>query len=83
MTEPEIYDALNQVFRQVLEDETIVLTKDTTAEDVDGWDSMNHIFIVAELEKRFGLKFRAAEMEELKNAGELVSLLRQKLDKKG
>jgi acyl carrier protein len=83
MTEPEIYDALNHVFRQVLEDETIVLTKDMTAEDVDGWDSMNHIFIVAELEKRFGLKFRAAEMEELKNVGELVSLLRQKLDKKG
>lgn len=83
MTEPEIYDALNQVFRQVLEDDTIVLTKDTTAEDVDGWDSMNHIFIVAELEKRFGLKFRAAEMEELKNVGELASLLREKLDKKG
>jgi acyl carrier protein len=82
MTEPEIYDALNQVFRQVLEDDTIVLTRDTTAEDVDGWDSMNHIFIVAELEKRFGLKFRAAEMEELKNVGELVALLRQKLDKK-
>jgi acyl carrier protein len=83
MTEPGIYDALNQVFRQVLEDDTIVLTKDTTAEDVDGWDSMNHIFIVAELEKRFGLKFRAAEMEELKNVGELVTLLREKLDKKG
>jgi acyl carrier protein len=78
MTEPEIYDALNQVFRQVLEDATIVLT----AEDVEGWDSMNHIFIVAELEKRLGLKFKAAEMEELKNAGELMSLLRQKLDKK-
>ena len=82
MTEPEIYDALNQVFRQVLEDDAIVLHADTTAEDVDGWDSMNHIFIVAELEKRFGLKFRAAEMEELKNVGELMSLLRQKLDQK-
>jgi len=74
---------VNQVFRQVLEDETIVLTADTTAEDVEGWDSMNHIFIVVELEKRFGLKFKAAEMEELKNVGELVSLLHQKLDGKG
>jgi acyl carrier protein len=83
MTEPEIYDALNQVFRQVLEDDTIVLTKDTTAADVDGWDSMTHILIVAELEKRFGLKFRAAEMEELKNVSELATLLRGKLDKKG
>jgi acyl carrier protein len=82
MTEAEIYDELTQVFRQVLENDTIVLNADTTAEDVEGWDSMNHIFIVAELEKRFGLKFRAAEMEELKNVGELMSLLRQKLDKK-
>jgi len=80
MTEPEIYNALNQVFRAVLEDDTIALTPQTTAEDVDGWDSMNHIFIVAELEKRLGLKFKAAEMEELKNVGELAALVHQKLD---
>lgn len=79
MTEPELYDALNQVFRQVLEDDTLVLTPETTADNVDGWDSMNHIFIVVELEKRFGVKFQAAEMEELKNVGELVALVREKL----
>jgi acyl carrier protein len=79
MTEPEIYDALNQVFRQVLEDDAIALTPAMTAEDVDGWDSMNHIFIVVELEKRFGVKFQAAEMEEMRNVGELAALVRQKL----
>ncbi len=79
MTDPELYDALNQVFRQVLEDDTLVLTPETTADDVEGWDSMNHIFIVVELEKRFGVKFQAAEMEELKNVGELVTLLKEKL----
>ncbi len=79
MTEPEIYDALNQVFRNVLEDDSISLTPQTTAEDVENWDSMNHIFIVVELEKRFGVKFHAAEMEELKNVGELVSLLEDRL----
>jgi acyl carrier protein len=79
MTEPELFDALNQVFRQVLEDDTLVLTPETTADDVEGWDSMNHIFIVVELEKRFGVKFQAAEMEELKNVGELVTLLHEKL----
>ena len=79
MTEAEIYDALNQVFRNVLEDDSISLTPQTTAEDVENWDSMNHIFIVVELEKRFGVKFHAAEMEELKNVGELVSLLEDRL----
>jgi acyl carrier protein len=83
MTEAEIYDALNAVFRQVLEDDSIELTPATTAEDVEGWDSMNHIFIVVELEKRFGVKFQAAEMEELKNVGELAHLVQQKLAKKG
>ena len=83
MTEAELYDTLTAVFRQVLEDDTIELTPTTTAEDVDGWDSMNHIFIVVELEKRLGVKFQAAEMEELKNVGELVSLVQHKLAKRG
>ena len=83
MTDAEIYAALNDVFRQVLEDDSIELTPSTTAEDVDGWDSMNHIFIVVELEKRFGVKFQAAEMEELKNVGELAGLVREKVAKRG
>lgn len=83
MTDAEIYDELNVVFRQVLEDDTIELTPATTADDVEGWDSMNHIFIVVELEKRFGVKFQAAEMEELKNVGELATLVEQKLAKRG
>ena len=82
MTDAEIYEQLNVVFRQVLEDESISLTPDMTADDVEGWDSMNHIFIVVELEKRFGVKFQAAEMEELKNVGELAGLVKQKLAKR-
>lgn len=82
MTDAEIYDTLNAVFRQVLEDDTITLTPNTTAEDVEEWDSMNHIFIVVELEKVFGVKFQAAEMEELKNVGELAELVKQKLAKR-
>lgn len=79
MTDPELYTELNLIFRRVLENETIALTESTTADEVDGWDSLNHIFIVVELEKRFGVKFHAAEMEELKNVGELTALLRRKL----
>lgn len=81
MNDAEIYETLTTVFRQVLEDDSIELTPETTADDVDGWDSMNHIFIVVELEKRFGVKFQAAEMEELKNVGELAGLIKQKLAK--
>jgi acyl carrier protein len=79
MTDPELYTALNDIFRQVLGDDEIDLKPSMTAEDVDGWDSMNHIFIVVEIEKRFGVKFQAAEMEELKNVGELAALVRTKV----
>ena len=79
MTEAEMYIELQEVFCNVLEDESITLTSATTADDLDGWDSMNHIFIVVELEKRFSVKFQAAEMEELKNVGELAALLHQKI----
>ena len=82
MTDEEIQTTLTKVFRQVLEDDTLVLTPDMTAEDVEGWDSMNHIFIVVELEKQFGIKFQAAEMEELKNVGELSTLVKHKLAKR-
>jgi acyl carrier protein len=83
MTEPELYAGLNDIFRQVLDDGTIALRPEMTAEDVAGWDSMNHIFIVVEIEKRFGIKFHAAEMEELKNVGELTALVRQKVARTG
>jgi acyl carrier protein len=79
MTDAELYAGLNEIFRQVLDDESIDLKPSMTAEDVDGWDSMNHIFIVVEIEKRFGVKFQAAEMEELKNVGELGALVREKV----
>lgn len=82
MTDADINAVLTETFRKVLEDDTLELTPETTAEDVEGWDSMNHIFIVVELEKQFGIKFHAAEMEELKNIGELHTLVKQKLARK-
>jgi acyl carrier protein len=58
MTDQELYAGLNEIFRQVLDDDSIDLKPSMTADDVDGWDSMNHIFIVVEIEKRFGVSFR-------------------------
>jgi acyl carrier protein len=78
MTDPELYAGLDEIFRQVLDDPAIELKPNMTADDVEGWDSMNHIFIVVEIEKRFGIKFQAAEMEELKNVGELAELVKRK-----
>lgn len=79
MTDPEIYAALTEILGAVLDNNSITLSQDTTADDVPGWDSMNHIFIVVEIERRFGIKFDTSEMEELRTVGELVHLIGNKL----
>lgn len=81
MDETAILQELNTIFRDVFDDPSVTLTMQTTAQDIPEWDSMNHITIVVETEKRFGLKFKTAEIEELKNVGDLVHLIRTKKEK--
>ena len=81
MNDAAIYDKLDGIFRETLGNDAISLTPATTADDVPEWDSMNHIFLVVEIERSFGVKFQTAEMEELRNVGELVHLIRSKLAK--
>jgi len=83
LTEAQILDALTEIFRQVFDDDSIVLTRDTTANDIAEWDSMNHVTLTVAAESRFGIKFKTAEMEELKNVGEFVDLIGSKLNSKG
>ena len=77
MQEAEIYAKLTTVFRNVFDDEC-VLTPETTADDVEGWDSLNHIRLILAVSKAFTTKFSASEVGELKNVGELVELIRRK-----
>jgi acyl carrier protein len=69
---------LADIIRTVLDDAQIVVTPATSAEDVPGWDSMTHIALVVETECRFGISFAAAEIEQLRNVGELVRLIEVK-----
>jgi acyl carrier protein len=69
---------LTEMFREIFENDTLVLTPQTAAPDVPGWDSMNHITIVVETERRFGVKFQTSEIEELRNVGEFITLIAKK-----
>jgi acyl carrier protein len=73
---------LQDVFRQVFDDEEIELTESTTADDIDGWDSMMHINLIIAIEKRFGVKFAAAEIASMKAEGQNLGGLVQLLEKK-
>jgi acyl carrier protein len=82
MENPEILSALTDILRDVLMDDNLTVTPALTAADVPEWDSMSHIMIMAAVEVRFGIKFKTAELEQLKNVGELMELISRKLELK-
>jgi acyl carrier protein len=79
MEEGQVYQRLNAIFGDVFDDDSLALEAETTADDVDGWDSLSHIRLVLSVEKAFNVKFSAAEVGKLKNVGELVGLIRSKI----
>lgn len=83
MTRDETFAALTPVFRDVFDDESIVLHENMTAEDIADWDSQTHINLTLAAEMRFGVRFRTSELDSLKNVGDFVSLIQAKLGQAG
>jgi acyl carrier protein len=79
MNRAEILSKVGDSISSILDQPNLVVTMRTTAEDVEGWDSFNHVNIVVAIESRFGIKFNAAEVEELRAVGEFVNLIEKKL----
>ncbi len=79
MTREEAYSKLNEVFRDVFDDESIEVNDATTANDIEGWDSLEHINLVVAVEKCFGIKFNMGEVAKLKNVGEMMDLILSKI----
>ena len=69
MTRNEILEQVQSIFKDVLKNDDVVLTDDTTAQDVNGWDSLTHVEIISEMEKHFGLRFSLKEMLSWRNVG--------------
>jgi acyl carrier protein len=78
MTDDDVMESLTDIFRDLFADDSIVLTRATTAEDVPGWDSVKHISLIVAVEDRFGIKIRTAEIEGLQNVGDLLDIVRAK-----
>ncbi len=75
MSREEVFDKLNEVFRDVFDDEDITVNDSTTADDIEDWDSLEHINLVVAVEKIFSVKFNMGETAKLKNVGEMVDLI--------
>ena len=79
MTREEVLEKLNEIFKDVLELDELTLTDSTVADDVEGWDSLSHITLIATIERSFGIKFNMKEIVELHNVGELTDVILSKL----
>ena len=75
MTREEVFERLNKVFQDVFDDETIVLHDETTADDIDEWDSFEHINLVVAVEEEFSFKIPMGKVVTMKNVGEMVDII--------
>ncbi len=75
MEREEVFEKLNEVFCDVFDDDTIEINDDTTADDIEDWDSLEHINLVVAVEKAFDIKFNMGEVNTMKNVGEMVDLI--------
>ena len=76
---PDTLQELNRIFTDVVDSDDVILGRDTTANDVDDWDSLNHIQFVVAIEKHFKIKFTRAEIGSWKNVGEICDAIDGKL----
>jgi acyl carrier protein len=81
MDKADILSGVTEVIRDVLDLPDLVVGMDTTAEQTEGWDSVNHISIVVGCEMKFKVKFKTAEIESLRHVGDLVDLIDSKLNR--
>lgn len=75
MSREDIYERLNEVFQDVFGDDDITVNDDTTAKDIDGWDSLRHITLLAAIEDEFDIEFSMGQTVKMKNVGEMVDYI--------
>lgn len=78
MTDAEIHARLTELFHDVFGDDSLVLTSQTSADQVAGWDSVKMVTIILGVEQRFDIRLRSREVDKLKNVGDLAALVKSK-----
>ena len=79
MTREEIFNGVQDIFRDIFDEKDLIIENGTTSNDIEGWDSLNHIGIISATEKEFRIKFALGELSTLKDVGSMVDLIIEKL----
>jgi acyl carrier protein len=78
MTDEEIYRGLTEVFHEVFGDDSLAIKPETTAADIEGWDSFKMVTIILAVEQHFDVRLRSREVDKLKQVGDLAELVKSK-----
>ena len=79
MSREDIFERLNEVFRDVFDDNTISVSDGTTAADIEDWDSLSHISLLSAVEDEFGIEFTMGQTVKMKNVGEMVDIIEEEV----
>ena len=79
MDEKVILEKLEKIFREVFNDDKLIIRRDMSANDVDGWNSLNHMILVSEVEKAFSIKLKLKDLNKMHNVGDMVDIIISKL----
>lgn len=78
MDRNDMLKQINEIFVDVLDNEDVVITETTTADDVEDWDSLSHIQLVVAIEKHFKIRFTSKEIQSWNNVGEMINCIQEK-----
>jgi acyl carrier protein len=79
MDRTAVVSKLTEVFRKIFNNDTLVLSDELTANDVDHWDSLSHMLLISEIEHSFSVKFKLKELNKMRNVGDMIDIIISKL----
>lgn len=79
MTRNEAYKILDEVFQDIFDDDALTVKDDTTADDIEDWDSLEHINLIVAIEKKFGIQFSMGEVNQFKNVGQMMDAIMHRI----
>lgn len=80
MSRQEVFDEVQKIFQAVFDEDELMISDSTNSDDIEDWDSLEHINLIIAMEKRFQLKFDIKEVGKLKDVGEMIDLIERKLN---
>ena len=79
MIKKNVISKLTDIFREIFNNEDIILDIKMTAKDIDNWDSLTHMLLIGKIEEKFEIKFKLKELNNLDNVGNLIEIINEKI----